>query len=195
MDSDTDVMVLSFVPSTRDGRAGDHPGGRRKCAASSTSWKARTGCCSTAASIRTSPATSRAWTSCRRSGASAPGRPTRSTARTAKATFCPTTSAFASSRRRARSASRTSACTRGCRSAASSYEHSQCSDIGVVAKRYPDVNFLIYHSGFVSTVTEKAYDASGQRDGIDTLDHFAAEESASSRTAMCMRSSAAPGAS
>ncbi len=50
-----------------------------------------------------------------------------------------------------------------------SYEHSQCSDIGVVAKRYPDVNFLIYHSGFVSTVTEKAYDTSGRSDGIDTL--------------------------
>ena len=30
-----------------------------------------------------------------------------------------------------------------------SYEHSQCSDIGVVAKRFPDVAFLIYHSGFV----------------------------------------------
>lgn len=50
-----------------------------------------------------------------------------------------------------------------------SYEHSQCSDIGVVARRYPDVNFLIYHSGFVSTVTEKAYDPDGKRDGIDTL--------------------------
>jgi len=50
-----------------------------------------------------------------------------------------------------------------------SYEHSQCSDIGVVAKRYPDVNFLVYHSGFVSTVTEKAYDASAKSDGIDTL--------------------------
>jgi predicted TIM-barrel fold metal-dependent hydrolase len=50
-----------------------------------------------------------------------------------------------------------------------SYEHSQCSDIGVVARRYPDVNFLVYHSGFVSTVTEKAYDASGNSDGIDTL--------------------------
>lgn len=50
-----------------------------------------------------------------------------------------------------------------------SYEHSQCSDIGVVARRYPDVNFLVYHSGFVSTVTEKAYDASGKSDGIDTL--------------------------
>jgi uncharacterized protein len=47
-----------------------------------------------------------------------------------------------------------------------SYEHSQCSDIGVVAKRFPDVNFLIYHSGFVSNVTEKAYSGG---DGIDTL--------------------------
>jgi uncharacterized protein len=50
-----------------------------------------------------------------------------------------------------------------------SYEHSQCSDIGVVAKRYPDVNFLIYHSGFVTSVPEQAYDESGKRDGIDTL--------------------------
>ena len=37
-----------------------------------------------------------------------------------------------------------------------SYEHSQCSDIGVVAKRFPDVNFLIYHSGFVTDVAERA---------------------------------------
>jgi uncharacterized protein len=47
-----------------------------------------------------------------------------------------------------------------------SYEHSQCSDIGVVAKRFPDVKFLVYHSGFVSTVKEGPY---GQKDGIDTL--------------------------
>jgi len=50
-----------------------------------------------------------------------------------------------------------------------SYEHSQCSDIGVVAKRYPDVNFLIYHSGFVTSVTEQAYEHDAKRDGIDTL--------------------------
>src|SRR4051812_29643794 len=50
-----------------------------------------------------------------------------------------------------------------------SYEHSRCSDIGVVAKRFPDVNFLVYHSGFVSTVREEAYDAGAKRDGIDTL--------------------------
>jgi len=50
-----------------------------------------------------------------------------------------------------------------------SYEHSQCSDIGVVAKRFPDVKFLIYHSGFVTSVREQAYDAAAKRDGIDTL--------------------------
>ena len=50
-----------------------------------------------------------------------------------------------------------------------SYEHSQCSDIGAAAKRFPDVNFLVYHSGFVTSVREQAYDESGRRDGIDTL--------------------------
>ncbi len=50
-----------------------------------------------------------------------------------------------------------------------SYEHSQCSDVGVVAKRYPDVKFLIYHSGFVTGVREQAYDHAAKRDGIDTL--------------------------
>jgi predicted TIM-barrel fold metal-dependent hydrolase len=50
-----------------------------------------------------------------------------------------------------------------------SYEHSQCSDIGPVAKGFPDVKFLIYHSGFVSTVREQAYDHDAKRDGIDTL--------------------------
>ena len=50
-----------------------------------------------------------------------------------------------------------------------SYEHSQCSDIGVVAKRFPDVNFLVYHSGFVTGVAERAYEHDARRDGIDTL--------------------------
>ena len=48
-----------------------------------------------------------------------------------------------------------------------SYEHSQCSDIGVAAKRFPDVNFLIYHSGFVTDMREGPYKAGN--DGIDTL--------------------------
>jgi len=50
-----------------------------------------------------------------------------------------------------------------------SYEHSQCSDIGIVAKRFPDVKFLIYHSGFVTTVKEQAYEHKQRHDGIDTL--------------------------
>ncbi len=50
-----------------------------------------------------------------------------------------------------------------------SYEHSQCSDIGVVAKRFPDVAFLIYHSGFVTSVPERAFEGKGAADGIDTL--------------------------
>jgi uncharacterized protein len=50
-----------------------------------------------------------------------------------------------------------------------SYEHSQCSDIGVVAKRFPDVKFLVYHSGFVTGVAEQPYEETAKRDGIDTL--------------------------
>jgi predicted TIM-barrel fold metal-dependent hydrolase len=50
-----------------------------------------------------------------------------------------------------------------------SYEHSQCSDIGVVARRFPDVSFLIYHSGFVPAVTEGPFVGKGADDGIDTL--------------------------
>lgn len=50
-----------------------------------------------------------------------------------------------------------------------SYEHSQCSDIGVVAKDYPDMNFLIYHSGFVAGNQELAFVDGAGRDGVDTL--------------------------
>jgi predicted TIM-barrel fold metal-dependent hydrolase len=57
-----------------------------------------------------------------------------------------------------------------------SYEHSQCSDIGVVAKRFPDVKFLIYHSGFVTSVKEGPF---GQQDGIDTLIRSLQENSVS----------------
>jgi predicted TIM-barrel fold metal-dependent hydrolase len=50
-----------------------------------------------------------------------------------------------------------------------SYEHSQCRDIGPIAKRFPDVSFLVYHSGFVAEVEEKAYGRNAGGDGIDTL--------------------------
>jgi predicted TIM-barrel fold metal-dependent hydrolase len=49
-----------------------------------------------------------------------------------------------------------------------SYEHSLCNDIGIVAKRYPDVNFLIYHSGFVPGKAEGPYDPENN-EGIDSL--------------------------
>jgi predicted TIM-barrel fold metal-dependent hydrolase len=49
-----------------------------------------------------------------------------------------------------------------------SYEHSTCVDVGRVAKRYPEMNFLIYHSGFVAGNPEGAYDAK-RSDGIDAL--------------------------
>lgn len=49
-----------------------------------------------------------------------------------------------------------------------SYEHSTCRDIGPIAKRFPDVNFLIYHSGYVPEGVEGPYDAK-RTDGIDAL--------------------------
>lgn len=49
-----------------------------------------------------------------------------------------------------------------------SYEHSTCADIGRVARRYPDVNFLVYHSGFVAGKPEGPYDEA-RTDGIDAL--------------------------
>lgn len=49
-----------------------------------------------------------------------------------------------------------------------SYEHSLCSDIGAAAKRFPDVNFLIYHSGWIPGQPEGAYDP-GRKEGLDGL--------------------------
>jgi predicted TIM-barrel fold metal-dependent hydrolase len=49
-----------------------------------------------------------------------------------------------------------------------SYAHSTCVDVGRVAKRFPRMNFLIYHSGFVAETAEGPYDA-GRTDGIDAL--------------------------
>jgi predicted TIM-barrel fold metal-dependent hydrolase len=49
-----------------------------------------------------------------------------------------------------------------------SYEHSTCVDVGRIARRYPDVNFLIYHSGYVQGQKEGPYDPK-KTDGIDAL--------------------------
>ena len=49
-----------------------------------------------------------------------------------------------------------------------SYEHSTCADVGRVARRYPDVNFIIYHSGFVPGSPEGPHDPA-RGDGVDAL--------------------------
>ena len=50
-----------------------------------------------------------------------------------------------------------------------SYEHSLCTDIGPIAKRYPDVNFIIYHSGFDPSVEETAFAEGKGKAGVDSL--------------------------
>lgn len=50
-----------------------------------------------------------------------------------------------------------------------SYEHSRSDDIGIVAKMYPDLNFLVYHSGFVPGKAETAFAPGAGKDGIDAL--------------------------
>jgi len=52
---------------------------------------------------------------------------------------------------------------------ANSYEHSQCSDIGPVARLFPDVTFIVYHSGYVAGQPERAFEPGAGRDGVDTL--------------------------
>ena len=49
-----------------------------------------------------------------------------------------------------------------------SYKHSLASDIGIVAKLFPDVNFLVYHSGFINGQREGPYDP-GRGKGVDEL--------------------------
>jgi hypothetical protein len=49
-----------------------------------------------------------------------------------------------------------------------SYEHSLCDDVGVVAARFPDVKFLIYHSGFVPGQPEGPRDPA-RNEGVDSL--------------------------
>ncbi len=49
-----------------------------------------------------------------------------------------------------------------------SYEHSTCADIGRVAKLFPDISFLVYHSGYVTGAAEGPYDPQ-RSDGVDAL--------------------------
>jgi predicted TIM-barrel fold metal-dependent hydrolase len=47
-------------------------------------------------------------------------------------------------------------------------EYSLCGDVGPVAKRFPDVQFIVYHSGFETATEEGPYDPARGR-GIDSL--------------------------
>ena len=49
-----------------------------------------------------------------------------------------------------------------------SYQHSLCDDIGPIARQFPDVNFLIYHSGWVPGKAEGPYDPQ-HNEGLDSL--------------------------
>ncbi len=49
-----------------------------------------------------------------------------------------------------------------------SYRHSLATDIGPAARMFPDVNFLVYHSGFISDQPEGPYDP-GRGEGVDEL--------------------------
>ena len=49
-----------------------------------------------------------------------------------------------------------------------SYEHSLATDVGVAARMFPDVNFLVYHSGYISGGAEGPYDPA-RGEGVDEL--------------------------
>ena len=170
LDCDTDMMVLSFVPSARGRRAAhDRGGGRDAPHRRRTGRDAAPACC-TAASIRTSPATSKrmdelaarwgicAWKTYTQFGPG--GQRLLPVGRAVGSRFI----------EKARALGIKVICVhKGLPFGAQSYEHSQCSDIGKVAKQFPDVTFIVYHSGFVAGNPELAYDHAAARDGIDTL--------------------------
>jgi uncharacterized protein len=48
-------------------------------------------------------------------------------------------------------------------------EFGRCADVGRAAALYPDMNFIIYHSGYEAGTTEDAYDPANATRGVDTL--------------------------
>lgn len=47
--------------------------------------------------------------------------------------------------------------------------HADCADVGRAARLFPDVNFIVYHSGFETRHREGPYAADGPVAGIDSL--------------------------
>ncbi|MCX7554893.1 amidohydrolase family protein [Marinicella sp. S1101] len=52
-----------------------------------------------------------------------------------------------------------------------SFEHSLSDDVGQVAKLYPEMNFIIYHSGYDMNYQEQAYQPDNANRGVDSLIH------------------------
>ncbi len=48
-------------------------------------------------------------------------------------------------------------------------EFATCADIGPAARMFPDVSFIVYHSGFETDRREEAYDPKNAERGIDSL--------------------------
>ena len=48
-------------------------------------------------------------------------------------------------------------------------EHGRCADVGRAARLYPDMNFIVYHSGFETGHPEGPYDPDRAERGIDVL--------------------------
>ena len=47
--------------------------------------------------------------------------------------------------------------------------YASCEDVGRAARRYPDINFVLYHAGYETAVREGAFAGAGAARGTDTL--------------------------
>ena len=165
LDSDTDLMVLSFVPSTRE----DEPLTIEEATATRDIVEKLEGSQRLMLHGRVNPnqkATSRTWIASKfgvvafktytQWGPSGTG-------------FWMTDDVGVAFVEKARKFGVRNICIhKGLDFGPKSYEHSTCRDIGPIAKQFPDMNFLIYHSGFVSSKPEGPYDPQ-RTDGIDAL--------------------------
>ena len=166
LDSDTDLMVLSFVPSTREGEPLTIEEALRR-ATSSRRWKARKRLMLHGRVNPNQPGDVEdmerlaelgvvAFKTYTQWGPSGTG-------------FWMTDDVGVAFVEKARKLGVRNICIhKGLPFGQKSYEHSTCRDIGPIAKRFPDMNFLIYHSGYVAGQDEGPYDPK-RTDGIDAL--------------------------
>ena len=55
-------------------------------------------------------------------------------------------------------------------------EFGRCADVGRAAALYPDMNFIIYHSGYEAGTTEGPYDPANATRGVDTPDQVGGDQ-------------------